>query len=241
MTRRKTLRTLFLAAVATVGFARSSHAALLVDLRLTGVSGPAVIEDLAPPRVLVTGIGARIDMEIWAIVVATNSTTLDDGLLDLSGSLVSGPGDNHLKGIMTAELLPAFSGPGSTAGRQQDLDGDGDLDVGGTNDADPTDFFVARAATAPNPVAGTNIRIGRASFTVQDVTSGFGFTQLEFFSRINPAAATWFADGVMRTPGTDAFSGFRTVAVSAIPEPAALGLLAAVTTFAAALRPQKKH
>jgi hypothetical protein len=138
--------------------------------------------------------------------------------------------------------VPGFTGPGSSVGLQSDLDGDGDLDVGSNNDPNPYNFFAVRATTAPNPVTGPEIKIGRATFTVNDITSAVGDSFLVFRPRQAGTAATWFEDGIAKTigyPGTSFYFG-QGVSVSAIPEPGALALLSAVATFASALRPQKR-
>ena len=238
--KRKTLRTLVLAATVALGLCRSAQSVLRVDLRVTSVEGPAIVHN--SQSVLVMGMGARINMDIWAQIIGSNANSLDDGLISLSGSVVSDHVElGYLRGTISAELVSAFTAAGSSVGLQQDLDGDGDLDVGSNNDSDPANFFAARALSAPNPVAGSEVRIGRASFTADSVaTSGAAFAWLYFRPRYNPLAAAWIEDGVVHTPASNAFAYGYGVGVSALPEPGPLGVLAAVATFASALRPQRR-
>lgn len=193
--------------------------------------------------VLVHGPGAKINMDVWAHITGTNTIALDDGLISLSGSFISGVAVyDHMFGTMSASVLPAFSAPGSSVGMQADIDLDGDLDIGSNLDSQAANFFAVRALTAPNPVNGTDIRIGRATFTVENITSASGATFLHFLARYNPSAAAWIEDGQTFTPFAAPFHYFGEGAgVSAVvtPEPA-LALLSAVATFASALRPQRR-
>jgi len=239
--KRKTLRLLYVAAVAALGFCRVAQSDLRVDLRVTSVTGPATINNTQ--SVLVTGIGAQINMDIFARITGTNALIFDDGLTSLSGSLLSPSFPwSRMNGTISTSLVPGFLGNGSSVGLQADLDGDSDLDVGSNNDADAYNFFAVRATTAPNPVTGPEIKIGHATFTVNDITSAVVDSLLIFRPRDFGTAATWLEDGMGKTPnspGTGFYFG-QGVSVSAIPEPGPLGLLAAVTTFASALRPQRR-
>jgi hypothetical protein len=239
--KRKTLRLLFVAAVAALGLCRVAQSTLRVDLRVTSVSGPATTRDAQ--SVLVTNVGAQIHMDIWAHITGTNAQTFDEALTSLTGSLVSaqeyGP---YVQGTLTTSLMPNFSALGSSIGMQTDLDADGDLDVGSNNDSNSDDFFAVRALSAPNPIAGPEIRIGQATFTIDSITSSFAGSFLYFRPRRHDVAATWFEDGIYKRPDVPGalFVGGYAVAVSAIPEPGPLALLAAVATFASALRPQRR-
>lgn len=241
--KRKTLRLLYVAAVAALGFCRVAQSDLRVDLRVTSVTGPATINN--SQSVLVTGIGAQINMDIFARVTGTNALIFDDGLTSLSGSLLSQQtyGDPTVNGTIGTSLVAGFVGNGSSIGLQVDLDGDGDLDVGSNNNSDAYNFFAVRATTAPNPVSGPEIKIGRATFTVNDLTSAVADSLLIFRPRDFGTAAIWFEDGLAKTPDSlnTGFYFGQGVSVSAIPEPGPLGLLAAVATFASALRPQRRN
>ncbi|CAN5515436.1 hypothetical protein BH09PLA1_BH09PLA1_32340 [soil metagenome] len=240
--KRKTLRTLFLAAVAALGFCRVAQSTLRVDLRVTSVGGPATLTN--SQSVVVAGVGAQIHVDIWAHITGTNGQLFDEGLTSLSGSLLSWQNDfgNYVRGDLSASLLPSFSAPGSSVGTQIDLDGDGGLDVGSNDDPHAGRFFAVRALSASNPVAGSEIRIGRATFEVSQLTSSIGEAFLSFYPRYSNTAALWLEDGIVKRPG--AGDGWFTwgdgVAVSAIPEPSALAILSAVASFASALRPQRR-
>lgn len=234
MTRRKTLRTLFLAAMTSLGLCRPAKSSLLIELQVTSVSGPAIIN--SPQSVLVTGPGARIEMDIWAYMFF--AVTQGDGLVHVGGSLTSYGSD--IRGPLTAHRDSLFQGPGSSDGEQRDYDGDGDLDIAGPNDADPAGFFLARSIAFPSPPPGpfVEVKIGTASFLVDQLGSTEAITVLFFRPGPFSDAASWMENGQLRTTPV---WGQHPVTVSAVPEPAALGLLAAVATFAAALRPQKRH
>src|SRR5690242_17342988 len=93
---------------------------LVVDVRLAGGGSSAAI----------TKVGQVINLEVWATATGSNSTGSDEGVQNLAGSYVSSNSNGgSALGTLKATLLAPFDGSGSTAGKQQDVDGDGDLDV----------------------------------------------------------------------------------------------------------------
>ena len=86
--KRKKLRTLFLAAVATLGLCRTVGSALFIDLQVANVTGPAQM--YGAQNVIVTGPGARLEIDMIArIAVASNDPYNVPVLQRLSGSLLS--------------------------------------------------------------------------------------------------------------------------------------------------------
>lgn len=214
--KRKTLRTLFLAAAVTaMALARAAHGTLYLDLRVTSVSGPATTN--GANSVQVTGTGARIEMDVWGRVEAPNGNPNDDAIQQLSGSFISSPrGDASILGPLQATLVPGFDAFGSAPGTQRDLDGDGDLDVGSLDDGNFQGFFTARSG--PWPATGNLLRVGHLSFKVDQMTSAIGAADLYFVPRRDQSAAAWVEDGIAQRPDpwNDNFRAGFGVSVSAI-------------------------
>ncbi|MBC8108123.1 MAG: hypothetical protein H7Z14_16170 [Anaerolineae bacterium] len=239
--KRKTLRLLFVAAGVALGFCRTAHSTLFVDLRVTSVSGPATMNGLN--SVHVTAPGARIEMDVWARVEGSNFDPNDDGLQSIIGSIRSERqrywNQDWMHGTLEASLVPAFSAPPSTIGTQADLDGDGDLDIGGTDFNNAVGFYVARAGD--QPLTGNLFRVGHVAFRVDHVTSAIGPTTINFWPIDSPGLAVWTEDGAIATAAERGLYTGYGVSVSAVaaPEPV-MAVLGAVATFASALRPQRR-
>src|SRR5205823_9503276 len=91
-----------------------------------------------------------VNMEVWATAKGQNTTGTDEGLQDVFASFLStnvsgGAALGTLKATNVAPLNQTASQPGV----QQDLDGDGELDVGNLTHPLPqghsADTFVARS------------------------------------------------------------------------------------------------
>ena len=162
---------------------------LTVDLRLPGGGKAASV----------TGVGQKINLEVWATVKGANSSTTDDGFQMTHGSMLStNINGGAANGTLVATLAAPFNGGGSAPGQQNDLDGDGDLDVGIADDLVSTGHFVARAAAMQY---GNSFKIGTAVFTVTSLKSTTGQTNLAF--RIQPSKSyhhIWREDGVAQSP-----------------------------------------
>jgi hypothetical protein len=248
--KRKTLRTLFLAAVTALGVCRTAHAALFVDLQVTSVTGPAQM--YGPQNVIITGPGAQLEIDLFArIADHANDPYSLPALQRLSGSLMSieAPGYDQpgtLEGTIQTTLVDNFGGPDASIGTQVDLDGDGDLDVGGTNPNSRDDYFTADVGFGDGyyypPKPGRVFKVGHLSFIVDSITSApLAAAVITFQPLQSDVGALWIELGQMKTPLNGEFVTGLGVSVSALPEPGPLALLSAVATFASALRPQRKR
>ena len=165
----------------------SSAASLTIDVRATSTTSGTVID---AKNVLFTGSpGDTVGMNVHAVITDGNGNPNDDGLLSVVGSFLGAPGG--LLGDLRAQRTPMFSAGGSSNGLPQDLDADGDLDVGSNNDASSSNFFSARAS-GPEPPPGTALIIATLTWTY---TGGSSDTTLSFRPRISGTTGSWFEDG----------------------------------------------
>jgi hypothetical protein len=151
-------------------------------------------------------------MELWATATGSNGNGSDEGFQNLIGSVLSSDvSGGAARGTLKVFLASPFNGSGSTAGSQQDLDGDGDLDVGNTDPAANTSngTILARSnvmTTTGGTVtsSGRSFKIGTATFTVTQLLGGSS-TQIRFVPHIssNPFAvnAVWQEDGAIQSNG----------------------------------------
>jgi len=168
---------------------------LTVDLRVPNGGTTAVTSD-----------GQVIGLELWATVTGANGTGTDEGLQNLYGSLVStNTSGGAALGTLKLTLTAPFNGIASTAGTQQDLDSDGDLDVG---DLDPagnssTGLILARSdtvTTTGSPITnGQEFKVADVTFTVTGTLQFGGNTTIRWIPRnssgINDVNAVWREDG----------------------------------------------
>jgi uncharacterized protein (DUF2141 family) len=169
---------------------------LTVDLRLPGGGKSANV----------SSVGQKVSLEVWATVNDANTSSTDDGLHSAQGSLLSSNvSGGAAKGTLDFTPLAPFNGLGSHDGTTQDLDGDGDSDVGSNDNSIDTNFVMARAGSLQR---GDAFKLGTATFTVTSLLSTTGQTNLVFRGRNALAASVWLQDGKPARPGTDG-SGYN--------------------------------
>jgi MYXO-CTERM domain-containing protein len=228
---------------AVVGaLAGAANAALNIDIRATGVNGGALPAGATSKLIPNVAVGDVISFDVFAVIKGTDTTNNNDKFISVGGSWKS-TGPTHGTLLMdvlrsvtdpdTGEILtPQFDGNGFSVGLQQDLDGDGDLDVGSNVDSDAANFWAARYALAPaGAVAGSSTpttggrRIGFGTFTV--TSANLGATQINFDGRNAQTAANYFQDNV--TVQEAAADGLVPLVIGSgggiTPEPAALSLI----------------
>lgn len=210
------IRNTLIAAATVAALGASTQAALLLDVEVATGGKTATIAN----------VGDTVSLNIYADPQGADSNLTNEGFKSIFGKLVSGNGG--LLGNLSLSLTSAFSGANSQAGLVQDLDGDGDLDVGGTVTNTSANWVYAR--TDLSPVApGDRFLIATATFTA---TSNLGSTSVNFLNRLpgstNNGDGNWREDGAPKADLT--FSGGSIVSgtpitISAVPEPTSLGLL----------------
>lgn len=230
-----------IAGAALVGLgASAANASLTLDVVATGTSNPAgFVIGGGGKAVSVTGTAANgdtVSFDVFANISNGNGNSSDDGLVNAFASFSS-----SINGAFRGDLLAArdsnFTASGSSAGKQVDLDGDGDLDVGNPVQTSATNWFNARANTAPTPIFGNHIRIGTLTLTITQILSGS--TSVNVLLRNQPSSSApynWEEDGAFLTANTAATNFgqvnqgapvvFDTAGGGVTPEPASVGILA---------------
>jgi hypothetical protein len=218
--------------------AATAHAQLTVDLRAVAVNGQPLGGGDTPKQVTVN-TGDVLTFHLFGRITGTNGVN-DEGLTSAHGSVMSGNGG--LLGNLSGGPVAPFNDSGSQAGSVQDIDHDGDLDVGVTpNGGTPTTgYFIARAAALqPNGVIldanSEEFHIGQ--FTLS-VTGNAGDTSVNFFRRANASggedvtAAVWSQDGTAKNGLGDGYGAGTPVHVVLVPEPAGAAAASAAAAIA---------
>lgn len=178
---------------------------LLAGAGLVLVFGPnAALGDLrldvrwgATNTVAINGPTDVVTASLWVVATGANADTSDDGVQKFYAAYYSSNGGLVL-GAMTQTFLPDQPLDSDMhMGTSQDLDGDGDNDVGGTNAASGTDWVYARAYTGgviPSP-----IHFGTVTFSGNGWGgSPHGVTRIWGIGRPSSTySAIWREDGVM--------------------------------------------
>lgn len=177
--------------------APTARASLVIDVEALTLNGVPVSD---PKNVRLQAPGDVLTFRLIATVTGADANGANDGFQSAQGSLLTmGPLAGNISPIT---LTAPFNGAGSQAGTQQDLDSDGDLDVGSNNNAAGTGFINTRAAsmqTGGTPAAnGQSFVIATSSFTL--TSSAAATAALNFRTRTGAAgAATWQEDGGVRS------------------------------------------
>jgi hypothetical protein len=160
---------LFVGAVAAGLGASQANAALTIDLRVLSVGGGAV-GAVGGHTVTNAVPGSFANMQVWAQVTGSNAAKAQT-LQSATGSFLSQP-STLLGNISTLLVNSPWLANSGSAGFQQDLDGDGDLDVGSNNNGDAANFFSARSASLLGPKSTTGGGDPIAGFTAQPIAGG---------------------------------------------------------------------
>lgn len=145
----------------------------------------------------VSAVGEVLNLQIWATISGANHVAAQDGLQDLGGSFVGdGVGPGPVAGDLAGFGLAPFNANGSQAGTQQDLNGDGNVDVGSNDDSQLTGFFFARSGsleTSGTVVSGNlSFQVGTLTYTVSNLNLG-GEVDITFAPWMPPVSALGFA------------------------------------------------
>lgn len=198
---------LALCAICTPGFAQSTQPTLTVDLRAVSTTSGMIFDE---KHVLFTGgAGDTVRMQIWGVVSGgVNGTIYDDWIDYLLGSFLSS--SEGLRGNLRASSFYYWFGYNGT---RQDLDGDGDIDVGSNNDAEFNDFYYAMAGQD-----ALNIPVVQLGDLTWTYTGSNGQTLINFRPRNAPDAAFWVVDGMQQAPSIAPFQGGIPVNIAFVPE-----------------------
>jgi len=178
----------------------------------------------------VASVGQVVSLEVWAVITDPKNLPSEDGLNDAVGSFLStAVGTNPVAGNLAAAVVSPFDANGSQDGTSQDLNGDGNLDVGSNDDANAEGFFFARSSgeeTASGGVIVGNaleLQIGTLTYTVTSLNFGTE-TDINFRPRGSESggyAAVWVEDGPPPNGGLNNTTGtFTAGAPFVVTDPA---------------------
>jgi len=214
--RRPNRRPPYLQQAIAEGLEERQMLTLTVDVR--AADGSKSIE--------LSNIGQVVNLQVWAEITDPQNQPTEDGLQDLAGSFLGtnvGPGP--VAGNLAATLVSPFNYIASQNGTVQDLNGDGNLDVGSNNNSSVTNFFYARSQFLETSSSGTIVgnalefEIGTLTYTVTHLNYG-GETDINFRPR-GPAAdtiaAVWQEDGQGLNDTTGTFTAGAPFVVTAPP------------------------
>jgi len=118
-----------------------------------------------------------VNLQLWAVVTGTNNPGTQDGFQEVIGSIISthtATGSVH--GNLSATLMSPFDDTASQDGEIQDLNGDGDLDVGSDDTSTSDNYFFARSGGMDfNGTVSNNtnsFEIATLTYTVTSLTFG---------------------------------------------------------------------
>lgn len=259
--KRSITKFAIVAAVATIGSLSMSpvaQAALTIDLRAASVTlanngeaSPTVIN--STKSITVGSVGDTVFFDVYARITGPGTYGLQSvfGAFGIPNGTTkgvispNGANETFSPNAQVMGIVP-WNDTGSVPGKQQDLFGNGNTDLGalalggasGTTNAS-SDYAGARALsiiTSNWSTIDSNTveeKIGSIKLSITAV--GTSDTSVNFFPRTNASggglsgAATWKEDSnATRTPANSTFQGGTDVILSATaaPEPASLGVLA---------------
>jgi MYXO-CTERM domain-containing protein len=217
--------------LAGVGAASQADAALVVDIRATALNGgPLTLRDSSSTaKDVKVAVGDVVTLQIWAQASGTNGAN-DEVIKTLQGSLVS---TGILKGGLAGGVSEPFTTPGYQNGASQDLDLDGDLDLGAQQNAGVATDYIAPFQTVAQGGTATDanteeIQVYQATFTVTAGT-GSDSTLVRWLRRQSISGgnvitgANWSEDGQIKSATTSQYTAGAPVEIG-IPEPSGLAL-----------------
>jgi hypothetical protein len=233
-----------LAAVALMGVASTASANLIIDVRIAGTTATSI--DVVA--------GDVITFELWGTVTASAGTG-KEGIVSIFGSLLKQNLSSALRGEFVTYSTVANGGTSSVVGTPSDwfnqfpnygggqalydLNGDGDVDVGGTatlssnvaayiqlRDANYSNHLVD--GYAPQLMMTFQYRVTDGVYE----TAGGSITEqsiakIYFQQRPIAQTAVWYENGGTKSAATGTMQSGQYITLNFVPEPATLALLCA--------------
>jgi hypothetical protein len=167
---------------------------LTVEVETTGGASSATV----------TAVGQVLNLQLVAVVSGTETAATHDGLDSVAGSIISNETSvtDSVGGDLDATLNYEYTANGASDGTQQDLNGQGNLDVGSNDTSQIAGYFNARyGGIDTNPSAkgdSVSFQIATLTYTVTNLRYGSP-TDVNFTLRNGLAAgafdAIWEEDG----------------------------------------------
>ncbi len=127
------------------------------------------VHDTGGKEVTLINPGDSVTLDLYTVASGLNGTSVDDNVTWINGSFLSSQGG--LLGDLQGLPVPSIRTPPSTVGTAQDLDSDGDLDVGGTTPSSATGYYLSDQPlsiplSVPPQLAGGTL-LGQVQFTLK--------------------------------------------------------------------------
>jgi len=149
---------------------------------------------------------AAFNLDVWATVTGTDGSSTNDGL-QIANLNFKSQDTGQIKGDFNALTSPTspWNANGSSAGTQQNLDLDADLDLGSTNTALASGWWIARAGQVQTSADG-KFKLGTIQFDPSALGTGTA-TDLTVSFRNSANGVLWFEDSTINTvPNPDVWS-----------------------------------
>lgn len=217
----------------------TANAALLIDVRLADGTKSAVVTP-----------GSTFTINVFATATGVDGNTANEGIQSLFGSMLSSNGGLPVNYTSVLAVSPFASNnrqdtSSNTKAALTDLDGDGDIDVGSNNVNSSAGFLFPRADGIQ--AGSTEFHLLTATIMVPLDAGDSLSTDLNWRIRGRTnSVGLWRVDNVTKNsfPGTTSSSDVVTIGApvtvsTAIPEPAALGLLPIATASLLRRKPRR--
>jgi hypothetical protein len=223
----KRISTMLLSGAAAAAMTTAAHASLTMDVRATSVTGAG--NSLGNNKLVNLAGPGTVTFDIFATINPTtdNGNTQDEAFVSMTGSFLStGAG---VLGDMAATVNAAggyYNPPQSSFGTITDLDGDGDLDVGGASSSSGADYWWARAANVATGVAGQSHLLGTLTLVITSV--GATDTTVNYQKKLGAPSGVgqWRENnGPINGSATNILIGSNVVLHPNVPEPTSVGLI----------------
>lgn len=224
----------------------TASAGIAFDLRLTDINDIAVLD----PKNATVKVGDLLTLDLYVTITGAAGDPALEGFQSFySGSILT-PGGNLTADIVSRALVLPFADNGSSLGAIQDLDGDGDADLGSNATSVNPAFMAARASQV---ITGDPAGLGPSTFHLftadllifpspapgAPIAGDIVFRLADFLIPLH-TETMWQEDGVPKFSRGNGGVSFAAISQSApihlIPEPGAASLLLLGTGALAARR-----
>jgi hypothetical protein len=215
-------RLALLAAIVFLASPCAADAGLTFDLRAVSATGGAHLVDSKHVDA-VPGFEGEVVAELWAVITGANAVLDDDRINNFAVKFLT-TGSIRANLVNQPGVQIGWRDAGFNNGTVQDLDGDGDMDIGG-NLATTTGYALGRG-TAPPAYAGqafvAEFLVYR--FSAQISAQSFGLGMLHVERHASPTAYLWSEDGGAKNPTSGFLALAPGIQIGQIPEPSTITL-----------------
>jgi len=232
----KRISTMLLSGAAAAAVTTSAAQAIFVfDVRATGATGGATLVNNKSVS-LTPGQAATVTFELWGMISQPYGSGLpEDGnpnneanKIMIGSFLTTGA---SVKGNLAATVTAPFQNLGFSTGTIQDLDGDGDLDIGSNVSTSAADYWAVRSTDVSNGIPGQQALLGTMTLSVAagGVVAGAP-TELNFRKKTGApnSVGSWNENGTTVLSNSSNVTSGAPVLLSTgtgVPEPTSIGLI----------------